>query len=174
MAGGKISVKFDGIHALSCLRRLQEGMERPAPLMEEISEYLWRSTRDRFKTQTGPDGNVWEALQLRYKENKPKAQRERILTFMGYLRERIVKDSDARSATVGSDRVYAAIHQFGGRTSSHVIEPRYKKALAFNGVVRKSVRHPGSNIPARPFLGLSDADRKEIGEITLDFLQRRM
>jgi phage virion morphogenesis protein len=174
MAGGRISVDFDGIQALSGLRRLQEGMEQTAPLMAQISEYLWRSTRDRFKTQTGPDDKAWKTLQPRYKEGKPKAQRERILTLMGYLRERIVKDSDARSATVGSDRVYAAIHQFGGRTSPHVIAPRYKKALAFNGVVRKSVQHPGSNIPARPFLGLSDADRKEIGEITLDFLQRRM
>lgn len=75
---------------------------------------------------------------------------------------------------MGSDRPYAAIHQFGGQTRPHLIHPSRKKALAFGGVVVKSVKHPGSKIPARPFLGLSDADRNEIVEITLEYLSGRM
>lgn len=173
MAGAKIAVDFDDTAAQARLRGLQDAMVDTTPLMAQISEYLWRSTGNRFKTQTDPNGKAWKTLHPRYKESKPEGQRDRILTLNGYLRSKIVKDYDANSATVGSDRAYAAIHQFGGRTRPHVIEPRYKKALAFGGKVRKSVQHPGSNIPARPFLGLSDADRSEIVEITLDFLQRR-
>lgn len=51
---------------------------------------------------------------------------------------------------------YAAIQEFGGRTSPHVIRPRVAEALHFvmNGkdVFARSVNHPGSNIPARPYL----------------------
>lgn len=58
---------------------------------------------------------------------------------------------------IGSEGVpYAAIHEFGGKTKAHDIEPRNKKALKFQmggkDVFAKIVRHPGSNIPARPYL----------------------
>jgi phage gpG-like protein len=55
------------------------------------------------------------------------------------------------SATVSNPTIYAAIHQFGGKTSPHEIRPKNKKALAFGGGVYAKVNHPGSNIPARPF-----------------------
>jgi HK97 gp10 family phage protein len=51
---------------------------------------------------------------------------------------------------------YAAIHEFGGTTSPHRIEPRTGKALAFQmggeTVFARFVNHPGSKIPARPYL----------------------
>jgi len=163
MAGG--SIKFDDTQARASLRGLLGAVEHPAPLMAQISEYLWRTTRDRFKTQTSPQGDKWADLEPRYKASKPKAQRERILTLQGYLRGGIVKQYDARSATVGSDKVYAAIHQFGGRTRPPALSPRYKKKAQASG---------GGGVPARPFLGLSDADERELLEITHDFLRRQM
>jgi phage gpG-like protein len=56
------------------------------------------------------------------------------------------------AVVISSDRLYAAIHQLGGRTKAHVIKPRFGKALAFGGGVFAKVNHPGSVIPARPFL----------------------
>lgn len=58
---------------------------------------------------------------------------------------------------IGSQGVpYAAIHEFGGTTKPHRIEPRNARVLAFqaNGqdVFAKFVNHPGSVIPARPYL----------------------
>ncbi len=52
---------------------------------------------------------------------------------------------------------YAAIHEFGGRTRPHRIVPRKAKVLSWrskSGARRfaRSVNHPGSNIPARPYL----------------------
>lgn len=53
---------------------------------------------------------------------------------------------------LGSDRKYAAIHQLGGRTRPHVIQAKNAQALNIPGIgFRKSVHHPGSNIPARPY-----------------------
>lgn len=50
----------------------------------------------------------------------------------------------------GSDATYYAIHQLGGQTKPHVIRAKTKKALATPFGPRKSVKHPGSKIPARP------------------------
>lgn len=70
----------------------------------------------------------------------------------GGLVSSIQGDHDASTATIGSNKPYAAIHQLGGRTRPHTIQPRTKKALAFGGRFAKRVNHPGSVIPARPFL----------------------
>lgn len=66
---------------------------------------------------------------------------------------RVTETGDA-GVTVGSDRRYAAIHQLGGRTPARVIRPRNGKALWWPGAAHpvRSVNHPGSRIPARPFL----------------------
>jgi phage gpG-like protein len=61
---------------------------------------------------------------------------------------------------------YARIHQEGGKTKAHDIKARNGKALSFTGrdgkqVVRKSVKHPGSEITARPYMGVpKDFDRR--------------
>ena len=56
-------VKFDGTAATASLRGLLAGIENPAPLLAQLGEYTLRTTRDRFQTQTGPDGTAWAALQ---------------------------------------------------------------------------------------------------------------
>lgn len=62
----------------------------------------------------------------------------------------------ARGVTLGSDRRYAAIHQLGGRTKPFTIRPKNKAALKFSiggrVIFAKKVKHPGSKIPARPYL----------------------
>ena len=59
-------------------------------------------------------------------------------------------------STIGSNVKYAAIHEFGGRTRPHKITARNGKALKlFIGgkvILRKSVNHPGSNMPARRYV----------------------
>lgn len=51
---------------------------------------------------------------------------------------------------------YAAIHEFGGITPPHIILPRVAKVLRFQmgrqEVFARYVNHPGSKIPARPYL----------------------
>lgn len=52
---------------------------------------------------------------------------------------------------------YAAIHEYGGRTRPHKIVPRNARVLSWrskSGARRyaRHVNHPGSSIPARPYL----------------------
>lgn len=164
MAGARFSVGFDATAARAGLGSLLQGIERPAPLLAELGEYVLRTTRDRFKTQTAPDGTAWAALQPWYQKEK-RRNKSRILTLNGYLRGQMaVQMVGERAVEVGSNLPYAAVHQFGA-----VIRPRTAKVLLFRGHAAKSV-----TIPARPFLGLSDEDRNELVERTLDWLRGRM
>jgi phage gpG-like protein len=80
-------------------------------------------------------------------------------------------DGNQVNATVGSfgDVKYAAIQEYGGRTSAHEILPDKAQALAFviGGVQRfaRRVQHPGSTIPASGYLQSSlDEAHDEIVE----------
>lgn len=57
---------------------------------------------------------------------------------------------------------YARIQEEGGQTGPHVILPRNVSVLAFEGpaglVFAKRVNHPGSNIPARPYMSSALAE----------------
>jgi len=62
-------------------------------------------------------------------------------------------ESGGRNVRVIVNAKYGRIHEYGGTTKAHIIRPRVKKALAFgDGIVVTFVRHPGSKIPARPYL----------------------
>lgn len=74
----------------------------------------------------------------------------------GRLRQSILYELHGSQAHVGTNVEYARIHELGGTTAPHLIVPRKAKALRFeidgNVVFRASVKHPGSVIPARPYL----------------------
>ncbi len=88
----------------------------------------------------------------------------------GALRASIISaiedDGDAVSIVIGSVGVsYAAIQEYGGRTSAHDIVATKAKALrltGLNGVTfAKRVHHPGSQIPARSYLGSAIAELQD-------------
>jgi phage gpG-like protein len=90
---------------------------------------------------------------------------EKLTSRSGRLRNsvRVIEPYAASNAFIGGIRAggsgipYAAIHERGGRTGGHDIFPKKAKVLSWvdkTGVRRFAtrVRHPGSNIPARPYL----------------------
>jgi phage gpG-like protein len=73
------------------------------------------------------------------------------------IRFKVKEDDKGLAVQIGTDVPYAAIHEFGGKTNPHVISPKRKPFLAFQKdgkwiYTRKPVNHPGSKIPARPFI----------------------
>src|SRR5574337_1153131 len=70
----------------------------------------------------------------------------------------VAADGDGIVASVGStgDVKYAAIQEYGGRTSAHEILPVKARALAFMAGAglrfARKVDHPGSTIPERSYL----------------------
>ena len=163
MAGNRMGVTFDGKAATASLRGLLAGIENPAPLLAQLGEYTLRTTRARFKSQTAPDGTAWAALQPWYKKEKSQ-NKNRVLTLRGYLRGQLVSQVvGGKSVEVGSNLIYAAVHQFGSARPQNLerLQRRHKKEF----IARETT------IPARPYLGLSDADRNELVERTLDWLR---
>lgn len=84
---------------------------------------------------------------------------------------------DKISLTIGTDVKYAAIHEFGGKTSPHIIEPKRKQWLRFfiggKAIFAKKVNHPGSVIPKRPFLNPAFQDNLPgLKQDLSDYLQK--
>ncbi|OIV46738.1 phage virion morphogenesis protein [Sodalis sp. TME1] len=143
------------------LERLAQSLRHRQPLMRALSEDLYDAVMENFEQEGRPR---W----------LPIDRAGKILQQSGRLAASIDSDADNDQAVVGTNVVYARIHQQGGTTRPHVIRPRYKKALAFNGRVVKRVNHPGSTIPARPFLSLTDQDYQALAHTVNDYLQRAL
>ncbi len=133
------------------------------PAMAEIAEYLAESTRRRFLTETDPEGRAWAprspATLAAYAARNPPERPGRILTLHGQLSRTIAPFSGPAEAGVGSAAIYAAAMQFGMRKGDAGTDSRGRPI-------------PWGDIPARPFLGLSAADRDAIGEIVAEWLAR--
>lgn len=131
----------------------------PRPILQDIAFLGENSTRARFRSQTGPDGQRWKpSLRAQLAGGKT-------LTKDGHLGDSIASQADDQEAAWGTNRVYAAIHQFGG-----IVRAKGSGGLRFNipGIGWRNKRQV--QIPARPFLGLSDSDRQDILDLVGDHL----
>jgi len=156
------------------LGELAEKGRKLSPVLKVVGEYMVRSTEDRFHRQgPAPDGTPWARLKPSTLARK---KHHKILTESGHLRGSIrYQLVGENSLAIGTNMVHGAIHQFGGRTPARTIVPTRKKALFWPGAAHPvhSVRHPGSVIPARPFLGVSAGDSEEIVGIVNHYLSKR-
>lgn len=169
MGGSFVQIKVDDASVRRALSTLSGRVGQLWPALKNIGEYMVRSTWERFDAQKDPGGTPWAPLKnttlLRKRGSK-------ILIETSRLRDSIVYKVSEREVAIGTNVVYAAIHQFGGKTKPTTIRAKSKKALFWPGAAHpvSSVRHPGSTIPARPFLGISEEDRQEIAAIFGDHL----
>lgn len=185
MSGATLTVEVPVAGTLENLARLKSALTEPRDLLAQLGEYLLGSTKDRFKAQTDPQGQHWRALSPRYLAAK-KRNRDKILTASGLLRDQMAFQIEADAVLVGSNLKYAGIHQFGG---TFEIPPRsqhvFRKANSRSGRVRRLFAKKDAegsvaqrvtlpavkiSIPARPYLGMSAADRSEVVERTRLFL----
>ena len=160
----------------------EQAARDPSGLMPRLGEYLQGSTQERFKTQTAPDGTPWAPLKPSYKRRK-KYNQDKVLTLRGYLRSGIRYQVEGQDTVrVGTNAVQGAIHQFGGpiQKPARTATVRYRSEagrILFAGrkhanATAKQVNIPAHQVdmPARPYLGISAADDKEIREIISDWV----
>lgn len=141
------TIEVEDSEATAQLERAARGLESPAPLMAAIANELVSQTEANFAAEGRP---AW--LGLKY----PREDGGKILQRSGQLAASIQPFHTSDTAGIGTNKVYAPIQHLGGKTSPHVIRPKNKQALAFGGHVVKKVNHPGSEIPARPFLPIDE------------------
>lgn len=157
-----IEINIDSTKVSAAMERLMRSGADMSPVMTRIAGVMHDAVMENFEQGGRPQ---WLGIQPGSQAGKTKTGGgDKILVRSGALRNSIAQESDATSATVGvaGHIKYAAIHQFGGKTRPHRIVAKNKKALAFGGVLARAVNHPGSNIPARPFLKLTEADEDKI------------
>lgn len=131
------------------IERLIKQCENRQPLMRTISVVVKNGITDNFIKGGRP---AW----------KPVARGGVPLTLSGHLRDSFTEFHSNDSAGAGTNVVYAGIHNFGGKTKPHKIVAKHAKALKFGKTFRKSVNHPGSNIPKREFLKITEDEWDEI------------
>jgi len=159
MTGASYKVDFDDHDVVRKLSDLEILVSNPGPILEDAGLGLVLSTQDRFETGVGPDGEKWKV------SGASKERGGKTLIDGGDLYGSITFDVSNDSVEVGTNRIYAAIHQFGG-----VIVPKNAKNLTFK-VGDKFVSTKKVTIPARPYLGISDEDWDMIGETIEDHLK---
>ena len=146
MPGTRIGIEVDDADVREGLRRLIAVLDRPRAEMAEIGSLLESSTLYRFEREREPSGKPWLA------SARAVAEGGQTLTDSGRLRASITHNvtDGGRAVEVGSNLIYAAIHQFGGQAG------RGRKVT----------------IPARPFLGIGRRDRDGILRIVGRALER--
>lgn len=165
MAAG-LRFRLDARQATRAIGRLIRRLREPRSAYDQIGSYLVTSTLERFQRGHGPGGAPWK------RSARADRQGGQTLVDRGRLRDSITHNVLPDGVEVGTSVVYAAIHQFGGRTKPRIIRARNARALRIPGIgFRKSVRHPGSQIPARPFLGIDDNDERQIRRIIDRYLE---
>ena len=157
---------------------------KPASVLRIAGEVMRRSVKDTFEDEGFPRGS-WRKVRGstvasqftrggRRQTTTPKQGREsaafqrfsagkKILTDSGRLQNSISYRASGRSLVIGTNLIYARIHQEGG-----VIKAKRARALMIplgNGrvIFRKRVV-----IPARPYLLIKPQDPTDIGEAITD------
>jgi len=128
-------------------------------LHDDIGMYLVGSVQQRFEDGQAPNGAYW------LPSGRSQADGGQPLTDHGHLRDSITYESGRAGAEVGSNMVYAAVHQFGA-----LIMPKdpggYLVFRAGDGFVKvKSV-----TIEARPYLGINGEDERAIQGIVEEYM----
>lgn len=177
MAGSalKLDYRYDDRQVLRAMRRLQEVAGNLRPALVNIGELLVRSTEDRFRDQQDPEGSSWAPLSAATLKRK---KGNKILTESRRLRDSIVYHAAGDALQVGTNVVYAAVHQFGSgaepaKIPAHerLVKQAFGKQLRYPVWARVKGFSRQQNIPARPFLGVSADDREQILEILQDHIE---
>lgn len=149
-----IGLQFD----LSSIGRLQERIARLGNidrrgLLEQLTSEVESQTRERITSgaEKAPDGEPWQSWTSRYAATRHGDNS--MLDGEGDLEDSITSEIEGDEALIGSNLVYAAIHQFGGTPDMA----------------------PGpAGIPARAYLGFSRDNLDEIEAVADRWLDKHL
>ncbi|HHK5991384.1 TPA: phage virion morphogenesis protein [Neisseria subflava] len=131
-----IEVRIDNISEIqNQLKRLEDGVENRYLLMRRLSETMHTAVKLNFRYAGRPK---W--LGLKYRDGKP-------LSDSGRLKDSFSTLSDNDTALVGTNIIYAAIHNFGGQAG----------------------RNRKVTIPQREFLVLTNEDEQSLMDDVQDY-----
>jgi len=129
------------------LQQIINSLQNPAPLLDQVGQYLKKSTQERISTtKKSPSDQPWAPwadVTAMAREKKGTAGRG-LLFDSGALYDSIDYQVQAKSVIVGAGVSYA----------------RFLQAGTFN-------------MPARPFIGFSQQDKTNIHNMVVEYLKTR-
>ena len=147
MAGVQYEVDFAGLASALDAFSAMESLNRSEAL-SIASAIAISGTRERLReTKEAPDGTPWADWSEEYAATRHGGHS--LLQNTGSLDDSLNEFQSGATGGVSTNLVYAAIHQFGGADV-------------------------GKDIPARPYLGLSDDEAAEIVFELEDWLARKV
>lgn len=146
-------------------RRLEAVDGDKAEALDAIGAAWETSTKVRFETSTAPDGTPWKPSQrvLQHKGKTPL----KTLVESARLKGSITHAADGDTVEVGTNVEYAAAHQFGAtiqQAGAHAVPLVLPEGAAGGRVIV---------LPARPFIGITEADYVNFAEILEGFIEAK-
>lgn len=171
MTGARLNATLDDKAFMAGVARL--GGVLHVGVLSAIGTAMVEETQKRFETGRDVWGVAWAPLSPAYAQIK---RGPGILRASRMLQRSITFQVSGASVTVGSNRVYAGVHQFGA-----VITPKNAPALTFllgAGAGMKSrymlVHAQSVRIPQRPYLGFGPNDQRAVMDVLDVFVQRSL
>lgn len=186
MADKGIRIAISDQAVMAALDKLDAASDNRARAEHAIGAYFVTSTQRRFERQAGPDGKPWQRLSPRTANRRiGKGRRgyDNILRVTRRLEQSIIYAVDDHEIAWGSNVVYAAIQHLGGEieqperqqtihqhydAKTDTFDPKFRTKRRANFSRDVTVAAHKVEIPARPYLGIDDADRREILAIIED------
>ena len=110
MAGASLDINLEISNAAevkAVFESLQTRLADLTPVFQDIGEAMLNVTRERFNSQTAPDGSTWQALSPGYAKRKPR-NKDKVLTLYGHLRGTLDYQATAREVRIGTPLIYGA------------------------------------------------------------------
>jgi phage virion morphogenesis protein len=150
-----LEIKDDAVKTL--LSQVARRIGDMTPAMRKIAGIMHDSVEENFAAGGRPK---WKPSQRAKEENG------QTLQDSGSLAASIVQEYTHESATVGTNKQYAKVHQFGAK--KHSFGTFTAKVRAHDRMGKpvkahtRNVKLPWGDIPARPFMMLQNEDWTEI------------
>jgi phage virion morphogenesis protein len=143
-----INITVDDKGVVQLLKRIEQKMGNMRPVMRVIAGIMHDAVEENFEKEGRPKWKPLKKSTIKQRERKGHWP-GKILQVSGQLASSITQKATSTSAIVGTNKKYAAIHQFGG----------------------KAGRGHKATIPARPFLKLDDKALDEIRNKLIEYVK---
>lgn len=189
-----IDIQIDDRQYEAAMARVRALMQDASPVTALIAGLMADAVEENFAQQGRPQ---WLGLNPKtLKRRREEAGTGKILQRSGRLASSVTPAHDATTARVGTNVVYAAIHQFGGTIQRHPMSGYVRLRKDRNGMIMRQANHPHLavfaknghkrvkvvkwtrsqgwtiKIPARPFFALTEADNIGIESEVTSYLRR--
>ncbi|PCH65804.1 MAG: phage virion morphogenesis protein [Rhodobacteraceae bacterium] len=141
------TIEFNNDQITPALGRVAAALGDMTPVMQDLAELWLSSTQDRMERGEQPDGTPFAPRSPTTLEQY--AAQGFIfgapLNLTGEMRQQLATESGSDFLRIGSNAIQSAVMQFGASQGAF-------------GSTAKGGPIPWGDIPARPFLGISDED----------------